>query len=414
MRVPTARAPAPLPLPRLDHRGGRRPRRAAVQPARARRLLHRLPLVRLARPGQHVEQPARGQGRPGARLHGRVLRDHVREPGHRRPARARSTGRWVPRTSSSRATSRSPVRYTGAHPRRRVAVLRADRRHRRVVAVAAVDPVHAPRRASAQATRSSTRTSASTSSSCRSSSSSSSGCSPALVIVLIVTAVAHYLNGGIRFQSPFQRVTPQVKAHLSVILALMALVKTAQYYLGRFELNFSTRGVVEGASYTDVQGAAPRAQPADLHLDRRRRACSSGTSGAAAGCSRSSRSGCGRSSRSSIGTIYPAVDPAVQGRARTSSRRSSQYIDAQHPRDARRVRARPSVDDEAVRLQRTNLHAADGRRRRTRRRSTTRGCGTRTSIASDVPDAPGARRPTTRSATSTSTATSSTARRARC
>ena len=56
------------------------------------------------------------------------------------------------------------------------------------------------------------------------------------MIVLIVTAVAHYLNGGIRFQSPFQRVTPQVKAHLSVILALMALVKTAQYYLGRFEL----------------------------------------------------------------------------------------------------------------------------------------------------------------------------------
>src|SRR5262249_26262578 len=67
----------------------------------------------------------------------------------------------------------------------------------------------------------------------------------------------HYLNGGIRFQSPFQRVTPQVKAHLSVILAVMALVKTAQYYLGRFELNFSTRGVVEGASATDVKAQLP-------------------------------------------------------------------------------------------------------------------------------------------------------------
>jgi len=74
----------------------------------------------------------------------------------------------------------------------------------------------------------------------------------ALVIVLLVTAVAHYLNGGIRLQTPFQRVTPQVKAHLSVILALMALVKALQYYLGQFELNFSKRGVVEGASYTDV------------------------------------------------------------------------------------------------------------------------------------------------------------------
>src|SRR4051812_47590698 len=78
-----------------------------------------------------------------------------------------------------------------------------------------------------------------------------------LVIVLLVTALAHYLNGGIRFQTPFQRVTPQVKAHLSVILAAMALVKTAQYYLGRFELDFSTRGVVEGASYTDVHAQLP-------------------------------------------------------------------------------------------------------------------------------------------------------------
>ncbi|HZP27998.1 MAG TPA: UPF0182 family protein, partial [Acidimicrobiia bacterium] len=78
-----------------------------------------------------------------------------------------------------------------------------------------------------------------------------------LVIVLLVTAVAHYLNGGIRFQSPVQRVTPQVKAHLSVILAVMALVKTGQYYFGRYELNFSSRGVVDGAGYTDVHAQLP-------------------------------------------------------------------------------------------------------------------------------------------------------------
>ena len=49
-----------------------------------------------------------------------------------------------------------------------------------------------------------------------------------------------------------------MKAHLSVILAVMALVKTAQYYLGRFELTSSTRGVVEGAGYTDVKARAAR------------------------------------------------------------------------------------------------------------------------------------------------------------
>ena len=78
-----------------------------------------------------------------------------------------------------------------------------------------------------------------------------------LVIVLLVTAVAHYLNGGIRFQSTVDRVTPQVKAHLSVILAIMALVKTAQYYFARFDLNLSNRGVVDGASYTDVNAQLP-------------------------------------------------------------------------------------------------------------------------------------------------------------
>ena len=79
----------------------------------------------------------------------------------------------------------------------------------------------------------------------------------ALVIVLLVTAVAHYLNGGIRVQGPLQRVTPQVKAHLSVLLGTMALLKAFGYWLQRFELNFSGRGTVEGASYTDVKAQLP-------------------------------------------------------------------------------------------------------------------------------------------------------------
>ncbi|HEV8565126.1 MAG TPA: UPF0182 family protein [Actinomycetota bacterium] len=79
----------------------------------------------------------------------------------------------------------------------------------------------------------------------------------ALILVLIITAVAHYLNGGIRPQGPFQRVTPQVKAHLSLILGALAVLKAIQYYYDRYDLNFSTRGVVEGASYTDVHAQLP-------------------------------------------------------------------------------------------------------------------------------------------------------------
>jgi uncharacterized membrane protein (UPF0182 family) len=79
----------------------------------------------------------------------------------------------------------------------------------------------------------------------------------ALLIVLIVTAVAHYLNGGIRVQTARERVTPQVKAHLSVLLGLVALVKAVDYYLQRFELTFSSQGVVDGAAYTEVKAQLP-------------------------------------------------------------------------------------------------------------------------------------------------------------
>jgi len=77
------------------------------------------------------------------------------------------------------------------------------------------------------------------------------------IIILIVALVAHYLNGGIRFQTQGQRVTPQVKAHISVLLGLLALVKAADYWLQRYALTYSTRGTVDGATYTDVKAQLP-------------------------------------------------------------------------------------------------------------------------------------------------------------
>jgi len=79
----------------------------------------------------------------------------------------------------------------------------------------------------------------------------------ALLIVLIVTTVAHYLNGGIRLSAQHNRVTPQVKAHLSVLLGLLALVKAAGYWLQRYDLTVSSRGFVDGAGYTDVKAQLP-------------------------------------------------------------------------------------------------------------------------------------------------------------
>ena len=79
----------------------------------------------------------------------------------------------------------------------------------------------------------------------------------AIIISLIVTIVFHYLNGGIRVQSPVQRVTPQVKAHISVLLGVLALVKAVSYWFERFDLVLSTKHVVAGATYTSVHADLP-------------------------------------------------------------------------------------------------------------------------------------------------------------
>jgi uncharacterized membrane protein (UPF0182 family) len=79
----------------------------------------------------------------------------------------------------------------------------------------------------------------------------------ALIVTLVVTTILHYVNGGIRLQAPGERVRPAVKAHLSVLLGLLALVKAADYWLARFELTTSTRGAVDGATYTDVKAQLP-------------------------------------------------------------------------------------------------------------------------------------------------------------
>ena len=78
-----------------------------------------------------------------------------------------------------------------------------------------------------------------------------------LVAVTIVTAAAHYLWGGIRTRATGERVTPQVKAHLSVLIGLAVLVRAWGYRLGQFDLLTSPRGTVTGASYTDVNAQLP-------------------------------------------------------------------------------------------------------------------------------------------------------------
>ncbi len=80
----------------------------------------------------------------------------------------------------------------------------------------------------------------------------------ALLVILIITGVGHYLNGGLRFQGPSPRVDPRVTAHVSVILGAMALVRAAGYfYVDRFNLVLAKDAYVNGAGYTDVHVRLP-------------------------------------------------------------------------------------------------------------------------------------------------------------
>ena len=77
------------------------------------------------------------------------------------------------------------------------------------------------------------------------------------VIVTLLTAIAHYLNGGIRVQVAGRRVTSHVKLHLSALLGVLALLKAADYWLQRFELTTSQRGYIGGAGFTDIEAELP-------------------------------------------------------------------------------------------------------------------------------------------------------------
>ncbi|MCJ7779994.1 MAG: UPF0182 family protein, partial [Acidimicrobiia bacterium] len=77
-----------------------------------------------------------------------------------------------------------------------------------------------------------------------------------LVLTLVVVAV-HYLNGGISVQGPGTRASSGVKAHISILLALLVLLKAVGYQLDKWDLLYSSRGQVFGASYTDVNAQVP-------------------------------------------------------------------------------------------------------------------------------------------------------------
>src|SRR5215213_1357275 len=74
-----------------------------------------------------------------------------------------------------------------------------------------------------------------------------------VLLALIGSVLTHYVFGGLRLQTPGQKLTSAARMQLSVLLGLFLALKAVAYWLDRYGLVYSDRGdVFTGASYTDV------------------------------------------------------------------------------------------------------------------------------------------------------------------
>ena len=81
----------------------------------------------------------------------------------------------------------------------------------------------------------------------------------------------HVLDGAIQPWARLKGFAPHVKAHLSVLAALIVLTCGFRYWIDIYELNFSPTGQIIGAGYTDIHAQIPAYTHPDRHLDRSRR-----------------------------------------------------------------------------------------------------------------------------------------------
>ena len=79
----------------------------------------------------------------------------------------------------------------------------------------------------------------------------------AVAFVTVLVLATHVLSGGIVLQPPRPKVRRATKAHLAVLLAVLALLKAADYWVTRYELTNANRGSFTGPNYTVVNAQLP-------------------------------------------------------------------------------------------------------------------------------------------------------------
>jgi uncharacterized membrane protein (UPF0182 family) len=79
-----------------------------------------------------------------------------------------------------------------------------------------------------------------------------------VLLAIIGSLLTHYVFGGLRLQTPGQKLTGAARVQLSVLLGIFLVLKSIAYWLDRYGTVYSGRGnVYTGASYTDVNALLP-------------------------------------------------------------------------------------------------------------------------------------------------------------
>jgi len=81
-----------------------------------------------------------------------------------------------------------------------------------------------------------------------------------LMLTIVLSFAVHVLDGAIQPWARLKGFAPHVKAHLSVLMALLVATFGFKYWISIWELNFSKIGQIVGAGYTDIHARIPAYQ----------------------------------------------------------------------------------------------------------------------------------------------------------
>jgi hypothetical protein len=78
-----------------------------------------------------------------------------------------------------------------------------------------------------------------------------------LLLGVLAAAVTHYVYGGLQLQTKGERTTKAARIHLSLLLAALALVRSASWWLDRYSLTTKDSRLITGLTYTDQHAVMP-------------------------------------------------------------------------------------------------------------------------------------------------------------